>query len=416
MPKNDSVVRPEEVRCSGAAHLLFGRTSMLVRCCLCFGCSIALVNDSLNLFTAPVSEALGVGIGDFSLILTIVNLVSGVMALVVPHLLDRLPLRMVMAGGVVLASVSYVALVFVPNIMWFYLGAVAIGISGCCFSTIPVTYVLQSWYGAKNGFAVGIAMACSGMIGAIFSPIIGWLIESIGYQFTLGVLAAAFVVIALPSALTVRFGPETLYEHAESDATDVEVFSERMPTVLYLLLMVCVACFSLLVALSGHLSIIGLDLGFDLASASLLVSSSLVASVFLKVLVGFLADRIGSIQAVALSCLCSVTGVAILAVAGASLPLAMAGAFLLGGSAACHTVGLTLITQYVADQDFKRVFSHVTVAACLLYAIFVWLLGVLRDVFGGYGFGIALTFAVGCAALMLCFVLAHARKATLRAA
>ncbi len=376
---------------------LRGRTAMLVRCCLCFGCSVGLVNDSLSLFTATISAQLGVGIGDFSLVLTIINVANALMTLAMPALLARLPVSVVMGAGVALASIAYGALSVADGLAAFYGTAVVIGIAGCCFSTIPVTTVLQSWYGAKNGLACGIAMGCSGVVGALFSPLVASVIGQAGYRPCLMLLALGFCVLALPSALTMQLGPETITPAQKGREGCGSVSRGIIATLMVLALLL-----SLGLALCGHLSVLGLDMGFDLTFSSLMVSMSMVSNVVCKTGLGALADRMGALEATALAALAAAGGIALLLVAPGVAVAALLGSFLLGASAACHTVGMTLVCQRVAAADCARVFSWVTVALCLGYALCIWFLGAVRDAAGGYGPALVIAAAACCAAAGLC--------------
>lgn len=93
---------------------------------------------------------------------------------------------------------------------------------------------------------------------------------------------------------------------------------------------------------------------------------------------------------------------------------ALIGALLFGASSALHTVAISLTTQYLARESYTKVFSKVTVAIALSYAIFISIAGAVRDLMGDYLLVFALALVAGIIALAL--TIAIRREHTLTAA
>lgn len=68
--------------------------------------------------------------------------------------------------------------------------------------------MIGNWFKKKAGLAMGIAMACSGIGGAVMNPLGGALIQSLGWRPTYAVLALIAAVLVLPfSLLVMKFKP-----------------------------------------------------------------------------------------------------------------------------------------------------------------------------------------------------------------
>lgn len=405
---------------SGGAEVR-SRFFALVRCCICFGCAVGLVNDCLGIFATAVTQDLHIGISQYSMTMTIINIVSAITTFGVSAMLQRYPLGRIMGIGAALCTASFLVMGSFVEIWQFYIAAVAIGAGMSCFSTLPVAYALQTWYGDKNGAVTGIAMGCSGVVGAIANPLCSALITGMGFRMGFFAIGILFTLFALPATVTMKSGPFAPAARNEADADAAEKNSE--PTITSpaartgratVLLIALSMCFTFMGCMTSHMAVFGQDEGFSLQFAATMVSSLMIANILFKTLTGGVADRLGAIAATRMSIVISMVGCVMLLQLGHIQTFALIGALLFGASSALHTVAISLTTQYLARESYTKVFSKVTVAIALSYAIFISIAGAVRDLMGDYLLVFALALVAGIIALAL--TMAIRREHTLTAA
>lgn len=374
---------------------------MLVRCCICFGCAVGLINDCLGIFTTAIVDDLQVSVGEFSLMLTLLNVFSALTTLlVVSHLIERVRIGALMGTGAIVCAATFLVMGFFTSLTAYYIAGMVIGVGMSCFATLPVTYVLKTWYGSKNGLVTGIAMGCSGAVGVVANPACSMLIESMGYRLGFRVIGLAFALLAAPAALTIRLGPERPATPAQAQERMAPSFTVAVR------LMLLATCFTFMGCMTSHISVLGQDDGYALSFAALMVSMVMIANIVFKTVLGLVADRVGALRATVLGIGLCLVGTAMLLFGGENQALALLGSFLFGASSALHTVAISLVTQCVAGRAYAVVFSKVTVVVALSYALFIALAGFLRDLTGSYVAVLLLGIAVGVGALMLCRSLA----------
>ena len=77
---------------------------------------------------------------------------------------------------------------------WYVAGAV-LGVAAAFAFLLPAPVMIGNWFKKKAGLAMGIAMACSGIGGAVMNPLGGALIQSLGWRPTYAVLALIAAVL-----------------------------------------------------------------------------------------------------------------------------------------------------------------------------------------------------------------------------
>ena len=157
-------------------------------------------------------------------------LVHGVAGLPLGWLADRLgPRRLILAGGGVLA----LGLVLASGVSrWWHLyltfGVVtALGVSASGW--VPSVLLIQRWFPARVGTAMGVASAGIGMGIFGMGPLSQFLIEQMGWRWALRVLAALALALVVPSALWLLREPGPERQRAGLSAGSLEA-AERQWT------------------------------------------------------------------------------------------------------------------------------------------------------------------------------------------
>jgi len=166
-----------------------------------------LVNCTGVIFSAII-EDMGFRSGDLSIYYTIrAFLQAAACGFTTKLFLNKNP-KVIMTGLATLGLAGYLGMYFYTQLWQWYFSGVLVGICmSCVLVVIPV--VLNNWFATKNGLVIGIAMAASGLAGAVFSPVLSSLIVSMGWRKTAvfnGV--SAFLLIVLPTLFLLVRTPE----------------------------------------------------------------------------------------------------------------------------------------------------------------------------------------------------------------
>ena len=154
-------------------HLL-----VLIGMCGLLASGIGLVTNVSGLFFTPLMDEFGILRGQASLMPTICNISLAVGGMLVPRLLSEKSLKPLMIGATAVLAASTAALALCNSIMPMYLLCVLRGLSAGCLTFVFATTIINKWFIAGVALATSIAMSCSGLAGAAFSPVVNGVIAS----------------------------------------------------------------------------------------------------------------------------------------------------------------------------------------------------------------------------------------------
>ena len=264
--------------------------------------------------------------------------------------------RMIMLGvGMMLAA--YAVLYFSNSIATLYIAAGLIGGGLSWSGFIALGRVVSAWFVHRRGLALGIASSASGIGALIAAPLVSNLILGIGWRNAVAITFGIIVVLAVPAVIALRPDPTQIgqrpllvpgsshedYKPADFDAPKVK-FRISLPFILMVV-----------VVLSGAYSIAGFSSqvanalvvkGFDLAFAGIILAIVAVFNIIGAVLLGLLADRMGTTAALIGVGACGFVGFLLLPFAG-SIPVAVAFGVFYGLVQAGSITMFTLLTARV---------------------------------------------------------------------
>jgi MFS family permease len=113
---------------------------------------------------------------------------SSVGALFMGKVLSKFSLRAIVPILLAIMTVGTFGMSFAGNVLWLYALAVFCGLAGSGASMIPISMLLNQWFGPKlRGKAVGISMVGSGFGSIVFAPIVGLILKyytwRVGFKF-----------------------------------------------------------------------------------------------------------------------------------------------------------------------------------------------------------------------------------------
>ena len=154
-----------------------------------------------------MTKHLGLSISSFSLIFTIGAVTTALMSPITGHLVSKVPLKLLMAIGSILAGGGFFCYALAKTIWMFYLIAIIVGIGISCLTTIPIATALTSWFEDRKGFALGIAMAGAGTGSFVWMQVVSRMLNHLTYQTTYALLGGIILIVCLPLSLLVMALP-----------------------------------------------------------------------------------------------------------------------------------------------------------------------------------------------------------------
>ena len=393
---------------------------VLIAMCGILASSVGLVTNVSGLFFMPVAEEFGILKGAASLMLTISNIAFAVGGLLVPRLLSEKSLKPLLIVATAVLAGSTAALALCPGIVPMYVLCVLRGLAAGCIGFVFATTVLNKWFVANIGLATSIAMGCSGIAGAVFSPVVGSVISSAGWRTGFLVLAALTVVLNLPALLFLpSIDPQTKGMRALGAAdepageghvtTSVE---EAKPVPIKPVVFVAVVVYALmasaLTALPQHFPGLAESYALGAALGASMLSACMIANTVGKIVLGVLIDRIGA--RISMLLYATLIAAALLVMLFLRVPQALlVAAVMFGTCYALGAVGNTMITRDAFGlANYSKTYPVVSLVGSIANAVFSSVVGFMYDFSGGYTSTLMLFVgATVVMALSILFVYAH---------
>ena len=258
-----------------------------------------------SVFVIPVTEGLGVDRAQFVMYQTILTVCSVIVTAYFGKRMAQGNIKLIMVISALCSVAGYVILANAGSISWFYVGAVLLGVGFSNCTVLPVSIIINNWFGGKiRGTVRGFTFIGSGLGGLILLPVLNAVIQSSGWRMGYYTLAALFVLVALISLFTIvkkpeqkgfsRMGEMEGESSVEEEKTGM-LMKEALKTPMFWL-----------VASTATLTVFGssailfnsapffIEVGFSAEKAAMIASFNLGMLAVGKVVIGFLSDRLGT--------------------------------------------------------------------------------------------------------------------------
>jgi MFS family permease len=318
---------------------------------------------------------------------------------------------------------------------WYIAGAV-MGFAASFVLLAPAPIMITNWFAAKKGLAMGLAMACSGLGGAIMGPIGASFITNFGWRNAYLLMALISAIVVLPFTIfVVRFSPARVGLEpygaeaaapapAKTDATDKAEAAKKtvLPVVTarvalsspaFWLLFLSMGLVASATTYAQHLPGFAQSIGLSAGVGASLLSALMIGNIIGKLTLGVLNDRIGARNA-----MCAGLVIVFLAFVGlcfniSAVPVLLVLCGVIGFSLSMTAVSNPLVCAEVfGPRDYSQVFAYVSMAVSLVSAFFVTVVGYIYDATGAY----TMAFVVGaglCVGSIITLVAAVAAKKAL---
>jgi MFS family permease len=335
--------------------------------------------------TKPLTAAFHISRGDVQSIYTFMTIGNLLVSPLLGVMVDRYGVRRITLISVILMSIG-MAMMGLAQSLW-QLYAIGFVMSVLGVGTAPVTWtrVIVDWFSVKRGFALGIALAGTGVV-AIFLPLYTtWLVTDFGWRVAFAGLGALPLVFALPLSYFLLYdrtgGSDAVVTKAAVDSRDAE-FGEVIRGYRFWVMSVAVFLVGACVAgLVSALVPILTDRGFTPGTAASVASVIGIMVIVGRAGAGYLLDRLWA-PGVALVLLSApIIGCFILASRVSSLPAMILAAATIGLAVGAEfSVLAFMVGKYFGQRRYGIIY------ACL-YAVFKLSAGVGTPMFG-YSFDI----------------------------
>lgn len=367
------------------------------------------LNNAYSVFIVPLADALNTGRGTITLGGTIAGLLSGLFSPVMVRIVRRYPFKLVISLSTIIYALIMFVMGFSPNAAFFLFINILKGFVMVVYNYNIIILVLGYWFVKGRETFVGMALACSGLSGAIFSQVFDKLFQTFGLHISFSIYAALLIILALPTMLLVHLKPEevglTAYG-AEEEVTTVEKkeemvcpFSLKSPV--YLCIAVLYFLIVVLTNVSSHLVGYAGSIGFASIGATML-SISMVGNVVFKTLIGSVCDKFGPETGYPVAIVISMIGFGFFVLPSSTLTLCI-GSFLYGACYSCIVVTTPMTRFAFGNAQYFDAFAKVVMLGSVS-SLAGPMIGYLYDFTGSYVYSLYVSIGL-CVLALLIYIL-----------
>jgi len=310
---------------------VFAACFLMVFTCLGF-CS-----GPKGLYLAAITEDLGISRGLFSMNDSARFIATAVTNFFFGFLIANFGARRLVVFGFLSLIASMLIYSFATTVPMFVAGGFLLGLGLAWTTTTMVGYLVERWFASNKGTIMGIALAASGLGGAVSSQLVNSMIynESIGWRVSYRITAAILVVVGLIAVLIIRNRPEEMglkpmeerfSSKKKKNTQNWEGISlkEAMKKPYFYVALLCIYLTGMaLQSVNGVSSAHMKDCGIDTDSIANLLSLMSLVLMFSKMSTGFCFDRFG-LRATLLFCVsCGAIAITMLALVSNTLMAAI---------------------------------------------------------------------------------------------
>ncbi len=366
---------------------------------LCFILSLlaAGMNLSFSVFLLPLEKAVSAERGSVSSIISVALLLSGLMSPIAGTLMEKLGPRVLYPAGLALFASAYLVASQASTIYMLY---ASIGIMGgvalACIGPVPAAVLINRWFHARVGTAMGVIYSASGVGTLLISPFAALMIARYdwrtAYQIYAAILAMLIPVMLIMPWRKISSGhPQYRHFHAvKGDNPSIispEVWTlKRASRTVPFWGMAAVFFFTGagVIAIMIHSVSFMIETGVEPIHAATAFGFIGLLSPIGIIGFGTLGDRIGPRRAVLLSYILSLTSVFSLFLikyypSPIAIPLLVLSIGLSMGARG-PTVS-TMASRIFSGPNFGRIYGAISMAGGLGGALGSWLGGLLQDIF-----------------------------------
>lgn len=387
---------------------------ILIGCCFMQAGGLGAVLDAAGVFFVPVCNDLGFSRSEMALYLSFYFIATVFAMPIVGKWITKYNINRLLSAAFTLVVAAVAAMGFYSEPWQWWISGVVFGLAGSFIFVVPTPILIGNWFDSHKGLALGVAMAFSGIGGAVLSPVFTLFIEMLGWREAYLFSSVVMAALVLPWTLFVfKLRPEEVglkpygwKGESECDKESWESGRKVIPGVplskaIKTIPFACMFLFAGLIAyfagFNSHLPGFAQSIGFSAMVGSSLLTAVMIGNVVEKLLVGWLNDRVGVQFTVNIQLVMVAFGFLGFILAGDNLILLYASAFLFGAQNSLVSVSTPLlIRQLFGERDFPAIFTYARIGTGVIGCLGPVTVAGVFDVTGSFipafALGIAITF------------------------
>ncbi len=386
-------------------------------------------HGSFGVFLKPLVEELGSSRASISGAISARALTSGILAIVVGVLIDKLGPRKVLLVSISLSGLGFLLLSTLDNLwqIYLYLGFL-VGIGGSAIYTATISTVAR-WFGEKSTAAMAVATSGYGL-GTVITPPLASLVL-INYGWRPAFVALGLLILFLgPLALVWLRPPPHQREHPLESKTAPIVENTRLPLesvpyakndfslteaiqtrpFWFISAIFMLQALSYLL-LTTHIVANATDAGIEVTSAAFALTFIGISSIAGRLLSGVIAYRLGSTSTLAVSLFICIPVLLWLIVAKEAWHFYIISTIFGLGTGGLHPLIPNITTVYFGNKSIGSLLGVQVLAFCIGAIIGPLLGGYIFDATQSYSWA----FAIAAITMALAFIISLLLKPPIRA-
>jgi MFS family permease len=380
--------------------------------------------NTTPLFMRELSQQFGWDIALMTKAPALLYLVIGLTMPLAGWLLDRYGARKMLIVG----NLGAIALLFgysqISSLTHYFAFYILYGVCITLGGMVSCIYVLTRWFRKKLGLAIGLFLIASSLGGALFPPLAGNFIKTMGWQTAMQYMAAISVLFLALPLVFIRNQPSDMSLFPDGDTGDTATTAATISAATGVTLSETLRSpnFYLLLVLTGSMwfSITGFtqnqgfflkDLQLDVEQSGLVIGLFFTCSILGKVLFGWLGDRYDKKNIMLLSIINLTIGTILLrlSVNNQAFLLPFAIGFGLGFSGV-FTMMQVLVADVFRGKDYGKILGIVTMIDTVAGSAGVAVLGAMRKASGSYASAFEWMIGLAVAAMIATFFIKRPKR------
>ncbi|GIP45955.1 MFS transporter [Paenibacillus sp. J45TS6] len=379
------------------------------------------LNSSGGLFLTPVTQDLGIRMGDLSIYFSIASIVTMIFLPIAGKMMAKYNIRGLLMVAAVLQAGSFAMFGFMSSVWGWYLFSIPMAVGAVFLTQMAGPVLINNWFKKNKGLMIGIMMAVSGGLGAVLQPIVGTLIANEGWRNAYIIIGAAVIIIVIPVVFfTLRMSPKEkglqpygADEVTEEDESKTPVLEKgvsfgvaKRSSALYALIaffffITAIGCFA------QHVPTFAAGLGYDGIFASNAMAGWMVGALLGALAFGFLTDKIGAKNTAIFAMVLGLVPVTILLTSADNSVMFSIAMVIFGFVvAAIGTLGPLLTSALFGNKEYSQIYAIVALGLAVAGIVALPGYGYIYDATGSYTpvlIGIACMMVINIVLIILAF-------------
>lgn len=386
---------------------------IMVSCCVIALTVLGFLQNGLGIFLAPVCKELGFSRGAITLYITIMQVVMIFSMPIAGRLYPKVNIKLLLPISIIGFACGYIIMSQGTSIIYWYIAGAVQGLFGGVITYLPIPILINNWFKAKTGFALGLASAFSGVGGMIINPLNQYFITNYGWRtgyIAMSIIACAivvpfilFVVRFKPSDMgLLPYGAEEVKAGAPAApaATGMSAAAALKTPSFWLMFVVC-ALLALTVNFNALIPGFITSIGQPAMVAATVASTVMFGVMLGKILLGVLNDKFGLKVASAFGLLGGTLSMILFLINGGNVILLYAGGFCYGlGFAMISVMPALLLKGIFGTKEFSAIYGNITIAQAIVGALSVAIFGFIFDLMKSFSLDLVIVGAAFILALL----------------